>query len=243
MTYKIDKKNLNGNYTLSNLILFVGFVFLVVIGLSIIPQKVKESLYTEKIVAESATRHSKSNSDGDTSYYIKYIYYVNEVEYEYNTNGVSKDDKYDNNLFCRENSPSFCISTVEIRQANDRMWLLFMPGVILLVAFIIRLVNFHKVLKVKKLCNKGVLVKNIPYRLVPTNLEVNGKKVMAYLVTFTFPDGVSRELISNGIYKDVDETGWCDMLFNPNDYSNYYIDKSIRVTGHGNPVIIHYQQQ
>ena len=64
-------------------------------------------------------------SKSDDSYYIKYIYHVNEVEYEYNTNGVSRDDKYDNILFCKENSPSFCISTIEIRQANERMWLLF----------------------------------------------------------------------------------------------------------------------
>ena len=239
MTYKIDRKNLKGNYTFSNILLLVGFFFLVVIGLAVIPQKVKESLYTEKVIAESATRHSKS----DDSYYIKYIYHVNEIEYEYNTNGVSRDDKYDNILFCKENSPSFCISTIEIRQANERMWLLVIPGMVLLAAFIIRIINFSKVLKVNKLCDKGILVKNIPYRLVPTNLEVNGRKIMAYLITYTFPDDVSRELISNGIYKEVDETGWCDMLYDPDNYSNYFIDKSIRVTGHGNPVIIHYQQQ
>ena len=77
MTYKIDRKNLKGNYTFSNILLLVGFFFLVVIGLAVIPQKVKESLYTEKVIAESATRHSKS----DDSYYITYIYHVNEIEY------------------------------------------------------------------------------------------------------------------------------------------------------------------
>ena len=59
MTYKIDKKNLNGNYTLSNLILFVGFVFLVVIGLSIIPQNPILFPYTRCVCS------SPLLSDGD----------------------------------------------------------------------------------------------------------------------------------------------------------------------------------
>lgn len=243
MTYKIDKKNLKGSYTLSNLLLLVGFFALVVIGSSFIPQKIKEKLYTEKVIAESATMHSRYDSDDGTSYYIKYIYYVNGVEYEHNTSGVNSDDKYDSILYYKEGSPSFSISAFEIEQANERIWLLIIPLAILLAACIVRIVNYSKVAKVKKLCKRGILVKNIPYKLVSTNLEVNGNQIMAFCITYTFPDGISRELVSNGIYKQVDNTGWCDMLFDPDDYSNYYIDKSIRVTGHGSPVIIHYQQQ
>lgn len=237
MTYKIDEKNLKGSFVLANLFLLIAFIASLIIGSLIVPTKVKEYIYTEKVEAYDTDLYYYST---DKEYCIKFIYYVDGTQYTHIADDAATDD-YSKVLYYKKDKPNYAISEFEIKKANKYMFLLIIPGLFLIISTILRINSWLKVAKIKRLCIKGILVKNIPYKLISTNLNVDDKTIMAFCITYTFPDGITRELISNGIYKDVEETGWCDMLYDPNNYKNYYIEKSIRITGKGSPVIIHYK--
>lgn len=239
MTYKIDEKNLKSSFVLANLFLLIAFISALIFSLLIVPVKVKEYLYTEKVTAYDTTLYYSSH---DEDYHIEFIYYVDGKQYKHIADDAgSDDDDHSKVIYYKKGNPDSAVSEFEIKEANTYMFLLIIPGLFLIASTAIRISNWLKVASVKRLCKKGVLVKNIPYKLVSTDLVVDNRKIMAYCITYTFPDGVTRELTSDGIYKDVEGTGLCDMLYNPNNYTNFYIDKNIKITGKGNPVIIHYQ--
>lgn len=238
MTYKIDEKNLKSSFVLANLFLLIAFIMVLIFASVIVPVKVKEYLYTEKVEAYDTDLYYSTGEE----YRIKFTYYVDGKQYTHIADDASSDDDdHSKVLYYKKGEPDLAVSEFEIKEANEYMFLLILPGLLLVASTAIRISNWLKVAKVKRLCKKGVLVKNIPYKLVSTNLVVDNKKIMAFCITYTFPDGITRELIGDGIYKEVEETGWCDLLYDPNNYTNYYIDKSIKITGKGSPVIIHYQ--
>ena len=83
--------------------------------------------------------------------------------------------------------------------------------------------------RVKYLSEKGMLIKNIPYEIVPSNVYINGNPVCCLKIIYKSATGTEIPLISdqkfNGIYPDKD--GTCDLLIDSNDYSNYFIDFEI----------------
>ena len=238
--YKVNSENLKGSFSISNLILFIGLVAFIIIGLVIFPAKIKEATYTEKVEAYDDDFYYYST---DEIYKVKFYYLVDGKEYSLTTN-ADKDDRnnYDLTIYYKNNNPESAISKYEIEKANDNFFLLIIPGVLLLFGFIMTINSLIKVLKVQKLTKKGILVKNIPYMLIDKKAEINGHKIMAYCITYTFPNGNTKDLVSNGIHTRVSKEGVCDLLYDPNNYSNYYIDKNIKTTGKGNPTIIYYQQ-
>ena len=237
--YKVNSKNLKGSFSISNLILFIGLISLVVIGLAIFPAKIKEVLYTEKVEAHNSDFYYYSTNE---VYRIKFYYIVDSKEYSLITN-ANKDDKnnYDMTIYYKKDNPKSAISSFEIDKANDQFFLLVIPAFLFLFGIIMTIKNLIKLLRVRKLLKKGILVKNIPYMLIDKKAEINGHKIMAYCITYTFPNGNTKELLSNGIHTKTSKEGECDLLYDPDDYSNYYIDKNIQTTGKGNPIVIYYQ--
>ena len=86
-----------------------------------------------------------------------------------------------------------------------------------------------------------MLVKGVPYQIDNSNVLINKHPVKCFRVVFTFPNGITKTLTSEPVYNDVlqDYDGRCDLLYDPNDYSNYCIDLEISTTGHGQPNIIY----
>lgn len=238
--YEVNSKNLKGSFSISNLILFIGLIALIILGLTIFPAKIKENLYTERVEAFDSEFYYYST---DEVYRIKFHYLVDGKEYSLFTN-ASKDDRnnYDLTIYYKKGNPKSAISKYEIEKANNNFFLLLIPGVLFLFGIVMTIKNLMKVLRVRKLIKKGILVKNIPYMLIDKKAEINGHKIMAYCITYTFPNGHTKELISSGIYTKTSKEGECDLLYDPNNYDNYYIDKNIKTTGKGNPTVIYYQQ-
>ena len=83
--------------------------------------------------------------------------------------------------------------------------------------------------RIQKLSTMGTLIKNIPYDLVPSNIQVNGRDVYCLKIVYKNSNGVEIPLVSDPKYNAVlgDKDGTCDLLIDPNDYSNYYIDLEI----------------
>lgn len=83
--------------------------------------------------------------------------------------------------------------------------------------------------KRKYLKYNGVLVKNMPYYIVNTGSVVNGVPIYAVKVVYKDSKGIEIPLVSKREYKGhgMDKDGGVDLLIDPNDYTNYYIDFEI----------------
>ena len=83
--------------------------------------------------------------------------------------------------------------------------------------------------RVNKLAKTGVLIKNIPYDLKPTGTIINGEKIYYIQVLYESKSGKKIPLNSEPKYNTImgDKDGTADLLIDPNDISNYYIDFEI----------------
>lgn len=89
--------------------------------------------------------------------------------------------------------------------------------------------NNDKVKKVERLAFTGVLIKNLNYELKKTGNEVMGVPVYAIEVIYENETGVKIPLRSEPKYDGVlsRNDGTVDLLIDPNDISNYFIDFEI----------------
>ena len=87
----------------------------------------------------------------------------------------------------------------------------------------------ENILRVKKLAKEGFLVKNMPYNLVSSGTVMNNQPVYCIQVEFENSSGQKIPLQSEPRYNNKlsDKNGTVDLLIDPNDYSNYYIDLEI----------------
>ena len=83
--------------------------------------------------------------------------------------------------------------------------------------------------RVHKLAKEGMLVKNMPYELIPTGTIINNQPVYCFQVTYENASGQQIHLKSEGKYNNKlsDKDGTVDLLIDPNDFTNYYIDLEI----------------
>lgn len=83
--------------------------------------------------------------------------------------------------------------------------------------------------KIKQLEKKGILVKNLPYELKIVDKKQVGKKIYYIHVVFEIEKGRTLSLKSEPRYLGAlgRENGTVDVLIDPDDYSNYYIDFEI----------------
>jgi len=79
------------------------------------------------------------------------------------------------------------------------------------------------------LAQNGRLEKGLPYRLEPTGSTSNGVRIMRIVVDYELPTGSQVTLYGDGRYdyKLADHDGLVDILIDPNDSNNYYIDFEI----------------
>lgn len=108
------------------------------------------------------------------------------------------------------------------------------PAIAIPVGFIIGGKHFQKKAdeeaeRVEKLSKTGILIKNLPYEIVPTGTIINGREVYALKVKYRNAQGNEMSLISNPKYDHNinNPSGTADLLMDPNDANNYYIDLEI----------------
>ncbi len=83
--------------------------------------------------------------------------------------------------------------------------------------------------RVKKLAQTGLLIKNMPYELKETGTIINGNPIYCIEVHYESKSGKLIPLRSEPKYSSVmgNEDGTADLLIDPQDFSNYYIDFEI----------------
>lgn len=84
--------------------------------------------------------------------------------------------------------------------------------------------------KVENLSKNGILYKNIPYELVNTGYVMNGKTIYSMKIMYENKSGKKIPLVSDPKYNynfSRNDSGRADLLIDPKDESNYYIDLEI----------------
>ena len=91
----------------------------------------------------------------------------------------------------------------------------------------------NRLTKRGKLQTKGVLYKNLPYEVETTEYRDSDNHLHRYYkikVVYTLNDGVERKFYSSPKYKQEDtinKNGTADLLVDPEDYNNYFVDLEI----------------
>lgn len=123
------------------------------------------------------------------------------------------------------------------------LFFLIIPILIMIyTAYKISIVN-KRLRTVKKLINKGRLVKNIPYRLELTKEVSNIGKVFKPVVDFALPSGKIVTLYGDTRHDDQlnDEDGLIDLVIDEENPSVYFLDYEINRIG-GNKPSDYYQK-
>ena len=90
------------------------------------------------------------------------------------------------------------------------------------------------IIRLKKLNKVGVLYKNLPYVLERTNTKLGGVRLRKPVVDFELPGGVMTKLEGDTRrdIKRIEKEGFIDLLIDPNNPNNYYIEFNInRIEG------------
>lgn len=108
------------------------------------------------------------------------------------------------------------------------------PFLIFSISFMIWGKNMQKkakksIKKLKKLAQEGILVKNIPFTIVPNG--ETGNNLQSYYIQVKYENELGQviPLKSEAKYeqKTLDNISTADLLIDPNDNSNYFIDLEI----------------
>ncbi|MDR2336681.1 MAG: hypothetical protein LBE03_01090 [Candidatus Nomurabacteria bacterium] len=103
---------------------------------------------------------------------------------------------------------------------------------IFILIFVIHCINIHrKVKKIHYLERYGILVKDLPYEMQDSGMVVNDVPIKRIAIEYTLQDGTKTFLFGEKRLDNKlgDADGKVDMLIDPNDQSNYYIDFNISV--------------
>ena len=242
-TYKINYKNARKNFTLPIIFLLIGIVFIVIISVIGINFKNKDNKLDAQINAQNIEWVEDRDDDGIT-YKPVYYYEIDGLEYTCSSNVSSNSKNAKGIVYFNTNNPSECLTDYE--KSNSKIFLVFMilPIVFIIIGGVILIKNIKKIRVMKQLATNGILVKGIPYELVYTNITVNNNRLQAISINYKFPNGEVRTLKGLPLYKGSMhnyDSGLCDLLYDPSNYDNYYIDFEINLTGVGTPIVEHYK--
>jgi hypothetical protein len=84
--------------------------------------------------------------------------------------------------------------------------------------------------KAKELSKNGILIKNLTYKIKPVDKRIKGPRTIYKIqVIYEVEKGVTKNFESEPKYLNAlgRDDGTVDLLLDPNDYSNYYIDFDI----------------
>jgi len=243
MVYNINLKRASGGFSLGIFFTIFGFLFLLVFGGIVFKSFIMTNTLDGKTDAHTINWEINDDGDDDISYSPTYFYTVDEVEYSCSSKFSSSDRNVGGIVYYDTKNPSKCMNDTD-KFKKPFLLLLILPVVFLSVGLWQWISYIIRRSKAKKLAMDGVLVKGIPYKVEYSNVSVNDVRLRTFNISFAFPDGIIRNLKSNPIYEEIttDSDGLCDMIYDPDNYNNYYIDLEITTTGFGNPHIIYYRQ-
>lgn len=230
--YKLDYNNVKkaGNFGLP--FLLIGILFLVVFGYFMFGGMIKKTKMDATVEAYKVEINSHRDSEGTMLYQPTYFYNINGKDYRYtpsySTNvGVNKMN--DKTLYYNSKDPNDVVAEFESSFNILYIFIMLFICIFPIVGFNEMKKSKNKIAQMKKLAENGTLIKNLKYRMVPSNYSVNGRSIMAIEVDYELPSGSMITLMGTPRFdgKYTDQDGFVDLLIDLNDTNNYFIDFNI----------------
>ena len=232
--FEIDYKSLKKGYGLFYIFLIAGIGVTILFSILFINGVTKKNSLDREVKADYIDPHEYYDDEGDLMYSPVYYYTVNGKQYSCSSNySSSKEPSSKGVVYYKKGDPSNCLTDYS---SSSHMFMLIGVGIGLLLTGIgaVSVIKKRKYIKkAKYLATNGKLIKNIPYTMEPTNTSVNGRTIEKIAINYTPPNGLTVHLTGNPRFdgKDSDEDGLVDLLIDPNDSSNYFIDFNINYSG------------
>ena len=216
-------------YIFSGVFLFVSSIFLIValiFGYNTIKTRMSTDAYTMATRVEINSYLSSDSNGSKTMMYSPVFHYnVNDKEYSCSTNFSSsiKPNISNNKIYYKSQYPDFCMNEYDFVQNCIFAGLFF---VISLPLFIVGLCVLRCIIigknKYKKLRQYGQLIKNIPCKILPSNITYNHKR--GYVIQIEYENLV----LKSDTKFDIDiRRNTADLLIDPLNPKNYFIDFDI----------------
>ncbi len=245
MVYNINFKKIKSNRTLGIVFLCFGLLFFFIIGGVVLSSIIEKNSLNSSVEATYIEwKEHYDNEDNSITYSPIYRYTVDDKEYTCHSNVSSNIKSGDGIVYYDSDNPAKCMTDFE----NNSTWIFFIFLLLPIIFIIVGACFIKSYLKRSKtlqsLASTGILVKGIPYQIIDSNVTVNNRVLKCFSINFTFPNGTTKNIVSDPANDHVlqDFDGKCDLLYDPNNYDNYFIDLEITTTGSGNPNIVYYEQ-
>ena len=234
--YDINLKNVKKGRTSMWIFFLVGVIIVFVFVGILISDYKKEKTLDASVKSTRVEVKESTDSDGGTMYSPVYVYEVDGKEYKCTSRTSSNIYPSEENKMVKFNSkaPGSCMT--EYDKGSNMILLVFM--IIPIVCIAIGIGTFVKGNKRIKIINElqttGKLVKNLPYRMENTGTVINGVPIQKPVVDYVLPNGTTVTLDGDARNdrKKMDADGMVDLLIDPNNPENYYIDFEInRISG------------
>ncbi len=245
--FNIDFKSIKKRNTPAFLLIVPGFIFILLYGTFFLKTIIQKNSMDSEVKAnyiESVWRDDL-HDDGDSgSYFTVYHYTVNGEHYtcESNISGHKTTDST-GTVYYKKDNPKECVT--EYSTSNNWLTLcgVALGGIFFIVGIVIFIKNRKVIKKAKYLSTNGKLIKGIPYRLEDTGVSSEGEQIKRFVIDYTPPNNPTIHLTWDPTddYKIADSHGLVDLLINPNDLNNYYID--FEITYSGNVQVENYNSQ
>ena len=226
--FKITSSNFS--YVFGGLFLLVSISIIIeaiVVGCFTIKTKINSDTYTMASRVEISSYWSKSSSGSTLRMYSPVFFYnVDGKEYSCSTGSASsvKPSLEGNKIFYNSKNPKSCISEYDFKQNCISVGIFFivaLPGFI--IGLFVLLKAIAKSNKNKDLAQHGQLIKDIPCKIVPSNITYNGSK--GYIIELEYEGNKLKSETKFDI--DIRRTT-ADLLIDPLNHKNYFIGFDIK---------------
>lgn len=230
--YNLDYKNARkvGGFGLP--FLLAGLLVVAIAVGGVVSKIIKRSRMDGIVEAYDVEINSRVDSEGDVSYKPTYYYKVDGITYCYTTSfstSVNVNKMNNSTIYYNKNNPHDAISEYEMEEKFTSIIIFFIGAIFAGFGFHQIKISVRQIKKMKKLASDGMLIRNLEYRMVPSNYSVNDRPVMAIAVDYELPSGSVVTLVGEPRFdgKNMDEDGYVDLLIDLDDPNNYYIDFNI----------------
>ena len=232
--FEIDYKNLKKGRRFPLIFLIVGIICALIFGAIFAISTIKRNSLDRQIYATSIDPNEQIDNEHHLVYSPIYHYTVEGKEYTCSDNtSSSKRPSSEGIVYYNSKDPSKCM-TDYAHKINYYLLIGVGIGAIFIgIGAFMMVKNSKKINKLKKLATEGKLIKGIPYHLEDTGTIVNNKRIQKIVINYTGSNGFTRKLEGDPRfdYKESDEDGLVDLLIDPNDEENYFIDFEIKYSG------------
>jgi hypothetical protein len=136
-------------------------------------------------------------------------------------------------IYYEESNPSNCsINTSDALGSRTALIFIFifLPGLFITISTVNIIKIFKRIKIIKQLNKTGKLVKNLPYHLAETGIEIGNSTIFKMVVDYHLPDGHTVHLEGDPIYNGQtdDADGLVDLVIDEeNPEKHYYLDFEI----------------